>query len=114
MVDLMVDLIPEPGETKEWKKLLGDLVNLCGRDGFCLVAKACDARYENYPIQWKHIKHIDSDRGMHKRLIIDVFHEGDEASINKGFLSRYSKTFFKVVGKSIKGEEESKIKHIYR
>jgi hypothetical protein len=49
---------------------------------------------------------------MHKRLIIDVFHEGDEASINKGFLSGYSKTFFKVFVKSIKGVEESKFKHV--
>jgi hypothetical protein len=49
---------------------------------------------------------------MHKQLIIDVFREGDEASINTGFLSKCSKTFFKVVGKSIKGEEESKFKHI--
>jgi hypothetical protein len=102
----MVDLTPEPGETEEWTKLLGDLVNLCGRDEFCVVAKACDARYENYPLQWKH------DKGMHKQLIIDVFREGDEASINTGFLSKCSKTFFKVVGKSIKGEEESKFKHI--
>ena len=87
-------------------------LHLCGRDEFSDVAKACDAGYENYPIQWKHIKHIDSDRGMHIRLIIDVFHEGDEASINKGFLSGYSKTFFKVFGKSIKVEEESKFKHV--
>ena len=108
----MVGLIPEPGNTEEWKKLLGDLTNLCGSEKFSDVVKAYDAGYENYPIQWKHIKHIDSDRGMHIRLIIDVFHEGDEASINKGFLSGYSKTFFKVVGKSNKGVEESNLKHV--
>jgi len=46
----MVGLITEPGNTEEWKKLLGDLTNLCGSDEFSDVAKACDAGYENYPI----------------------------------------------------------------
>ena len=69
----MVGLITEPGNTEEWKKLLGDVTHLCGSDKFIVVAEACDAGYENYSIQWKHVNHIDSDRGMHKRLIMHIF-----------------------------------------
>ena len=120
----LFDLTPKPDEAEEWKKLLGDLTNLCGSDEFSVVAKACDERYDDYPIQWKHIRHINSDKGLRKRLVIDVFHDGDEtsneASNNAGVVSGSSKTFlstcsqknFKVVGKSIKGEEESKFKYI--
>jgi hypothetical protein len=120
----LFDLTPKPDEAEEWKKLLGDLTNLCGSDEFSVVAKACDDRYDNYPIQWKHIRHINSDKGLRKRLVIDVFHDGDETSneasnnagvvsgSSKTFLSTCSQKFFKVVGKSIKGEEESKFKYI--
>jgi len=41
----MFGLITEPGNTEAWKKLLGDLTNLCGSDEFSDVAKACDAGY---------------------------------------------------------------------